>query len=154
MVGVKAGTRIGIPLAVLALIVTALYDTGRLPSAVQAVEFLIALAGFFFAGWLAGKQTDRARQGALAGVVATLFPSVIILGANVVMAAVAPAQFARAFGWHDMSAGALLAAAVGQSLFGLVGWAICGVALGMFGSWLGRKQHAKQLATLSTPVAR
>lgn len=64
MVGVKTGTRVGVPLAVLALIVTTLYDIGRLPGAVQVAEFLIAMVGFFFAGQFAGKQTSHARQGA------------------------------------------------------------------------------------------
>jgi len=70
-VAVKRGVTIGIGLAVLAGLVTGLYDAGVLPGIVQLLEFLVALGGFFAAGLLSGRDTRRIRAGVFAALIAT-----------------------------------------------------------------------------------
>lgn len=143
----RSGRLVGLLLAVFAGLLTALYDVGILPSAVQCVEFLVALAAFFIAGMLATRATGRIASGLLAGLIASLFAAVVILGANLVMALVSPQKFAAAFGWHTLTSGQLIAAAVGQSLVGLLLWAVFGLVLGVLGGLLGRRRTVHTTST-------
>lgn len=136
---IRSGLLVGLLLAVFAGLVTALYDLGVLPAVVQCVEFLIALGAFFVAGMLAARATGRIASGLIAGLIASIFAAVVILGANILMAIVSPQQFATAFGWHDLTSGQLVAAALGQSLVGLLLWTVFGLILGVLGGLLGRR---------------
>jgi hypothetical protein len=92
---VPSGLTIGLILAVFSGIVTAVYDFGVLPSAIQAVAFLLVLVGFFVAGMLGSKAMGRVVSGLLSGLIAGAFVGIVIPGANVVMALVAPETFAK-----------------------------------------------------------
>jgi hypothetical protein len=139
---------VGLILAVVAGLITALYDTGVLPGLVQCAEFLIALAAFFVAGMLAARATGHIVSGLLAGLIVSAFAAFVILGANVIMAIVSPHQFAAAFGWHGLTSGQLVAAAIGQSLVGLLLWGVCGLLLGVLGGLLGRRGAARMSPTV------
>lgn len=143
----RAGLLVGVILAVFTGLVTALYDLGILPGAVQCAEFLIALAAFFIAGMLAARATGRIVSGLVAGLIASVFAAIVILGANIIMAIVAPAKFANAFGWHTLTSGQLVGAAVAQSLLGLLLWAVFGLILGILGGILGRGRAAQSAPT-------
>lgn len=135
----RSGLLVGLILAVFAGLITALYDLGILPSAVQCAEFLVALAAFFVAGMLASRATGHVASGLLAGLIASVFAAVVILGANIVMALVSPEKFATAFGWHNLTSSQLVGAVIGQSLVGLLLWAVFGLLLGVLGGLLGRR---------------
>jgi hypothetical protein len=57
---------------------------------------------------------------------------------------VAPDTFAKAFGYHDLSSGALVTAAIVQALGGLILWAIFGLVVGALGGLVGRRQAVTQ----------
>ena len=136
---IRSGLLVGLFLAIFTGVITTLYDLGVLPGVVQCAEFLIALGAFFVAGMLAARATGRVVSGLVAGLIASVFAAIVILGANVIMALVSPQAFATAFGWHDLTSGQLVAAAVGQSLVGLLLWAVFGLILGVLGGLLGRR---------------
>lgn len=136
--GMRTGLMVGVALAVLALVLTALYDLGVVPGFVQAVEFVVALVGFGAAGFLASRQTGRAKSGVGAGLIAGICPGVVIQGISVVVAVVSPATFARWFGYHDVSTIQLLMAAIVQAVIGVVLWAVIGTLLGGLGGLIGR----------------
>lgn len=148
---IRPGLLVGLVLAVVAALITTLYDVGALPSIIQCPEFLAILTGSFVAGMLGAKATGRVVSGLLAGLIASVCAAVIILGANIVMAIIAPQAFATAFGWHGLDSGALIGIAVGQSLVGLVIWAIAGLVMGVLGGLLGRRQAASQSGPTSVP---
>jgi hypothetical protein len=139
-VTVKRGVTIGIGLAVLAGLVTGLYDAGVLPGIVQLFEFLVALGGFFAAGLLSARDTGRIRAGVFAALIASALFAIVFLGSNVVLAFVSPATFARDFGYHNMSSSALVVAAFVQSLLSLIAWAAIGAGVGALGALVGRKR--------------
>lgn len=141
---------VGLALAVFTGLITALYDLGVLPGAFQCAEFLVALAAFFVGGYLAARATGKILSGLVAGLITSIFAAVVILGANIIMAVVDPAKFASAFGYHNVASGQLIAAAITQSILGLLLWAVFGIVLGVVGGVVGRRQApSSQLAASS-----
>jgi hypothetical protein len=137
---------LGLPLAVLAAIVTTLYDTGVVLGFIQVVELLVIAAGFVLAGGRAARLAGTARSGALAGLVTALLPGLVLAGHGLVLAAVAPATFARTYGRQDLTSQQLLLASVGQAAGGIVLWVAIGAALGVIGGLFGRGRRGAQPA--------
>ncbi len=146
----KRGLIIGAIVAVISILITTLYDLGSLPSVVQCPEFLAVLGGAFVAGLLAARDTGRVRSGTGAGAIASALPALVIVGANVVVALVAPATFARFFGYHGMSTSQLVIKAVTQSLIGLIVWTAMGTGVGALGGLVGRARAAQGGVVSST----
>ena len=147
---IRSGLTVGLVLAVFSGIITALYDFGILPGTIQCAEFLIALAAFFIAGLLAARATGRVMSGLIAGLIASVCAAVVILGANIIMALVSPKTFGNAFGYHDVTSGQLVSAAIIQSLLGLLLWAVFGLVLGVIGGVIGRRRETSPNLTASS----